>query len=134
MCINNFYRRVNYIAQAISSKHTGGKKFLEYFSQDDSEFIITALIQKAVRDEKFDNALREFVGPHYDVWLWVASHYYQLDKQELKDVARTARIIRRLSKRKINQANEQQIKLQHKLEILLLAFCNMLMYNWYRLE
>jgi hypothetical protein len=102
MCINvdDFYRRVNYIAQAISTGHTGGKKFLEYFGKGDSEFIITALIQKAVWDEKFDNALREFVGPHYDGWLWVASQYYQLDKQELKVAAKTARIIRRLNKRK----------------------------------
>jgi hypothetical protein len=93
MCINNddFYRRVNYIAQSIATGHTGGKKFLECFDKGDSEFIITALFHKVVKNEKFENALQEFTGRHYDEWLRVASEHYSLNKRELKEAAIIAR-------------------------------------------
>jgi hypothetical protein len=93
MCIikDDFYQRVNYIAQSILYKRTGGKRFLEYFDKGDSEFIITALFHKAIENEKFERALREFTGNHFYEWFKVASEYYHLNKFELKEAARIAR-------------------------------------------
>jgi hypothetical protein len=83
---NDFNTRVNYAVACMKTKRTGTRSFDNCFEMWDGDFVVTAILRRALKNPEFEIVLRNYLRTIdlWEDWEQTAKKFENLSNKELK--------------------------------------------------
>jgi hypothetical protein len=83
---NDFNTRVNYAISCMKTKRTGTRSFDNCFEMWDGDFVVTAILRRALKNPKFEIVLKNYLRTIelWEDWEQTAKRFETLSNKELK--------------------------------------------------